>query len=145
MRTRSGSSSNLGHQARLYAEVQPTADETQFQLDNTSDRYYKSAYYELHKDQLQPVPAPRTSPPRMDLAGVLGSDATAAIAAAKKISFHSVGDTGRRRSTTSRRRSRRLRTRPAWPTRWRGTSGRAGPTPPPSSSTSATSSTTSAR
>ena len=94
MRTRSGSSSNPGHQARLYAEVQPTADETQFQLDNTSDRYYKSAYYELHKDQLQPVPAPRTSPPRMDLAGVLGSAATAAIAAAKKISFHSVGDTG---------------------------------------------------
>ena len=95
MRTRSGSSSNLvGHEGRLYAEVQPTADEAQFQLDNTSDRYYNSPYYLLHKDQLQPVPAPRTSPPRMDLAEVLGSDATASVAAAKKISFHSVGDTG---------------------------------------------------
>jgi len=95
VRTRSGSSSNLvGHEGRLYAEVQPTADEAQFQLDNTSDRYYNSPYYLLHKDQLQPVPAPRTSPPRMDLAEVLGSDATASVAAAKKISFHSVGDTG---------------------------------------------------
>ena len=95
MRTRSGSSSNLvGHEGRLYAEVQPTADEAQFQLDNTSDRYYNSPYYLLHKDQLQPVPAPRTSPPRMDLAEVLGSDTTASVAAAKKISFHSVGDTG---------------------------------------------------
>ena len=95
MRTRSGSSSNLvGNENRLYAEVKPTADETQFQLDNTSDRYYNSPYYLLHKDELQPVPAPRTSPPRMELADVLGSDLTAAVTAAKKIIFHSVGDTG---------------------------------------------------
>jgi len=95
MRTRSGSSSNLvGNENRLFAEVKPTADETQFQLDNTSDRYYNSPYYLLHKDELQQVPAPRTSPPRMELADVLGSDLTDAVTAAKKIIFHSVGDTG---------------------------------------------------
>jgi Calcineurin-like phosphoesterase len=91
----SAPSSNLyGSQDRLFAEVQPTADETQFQLDNTSAQYYDSPYYLLHKDLLQPVPAPRTSPPRMELADVLGSDKTDAIAAARKIVFHSVGDTG---------------------------------------------------
>jgi len=95
MRTRSGSSSNfVGNENRLFAEVKPTADETQFQLDNTSDRYYNSPYYLLHKDELQQVPAPRTSPPRMELADVLGSDLTDAVTAAKKIIFHSVGDTG---------------------------------------------------
>jgi hypothetical protein len=95
MGTGSTPSSNLqGQDGRLFAEVKPTADETQFQLDNTSAAYYNSQYYLLHKDLLQPVPAPRTSSPRMDLADVLGSDATNAIATAKKIVFHSVGDTG---------------------------------------------------
>jgi len=95
MAARSAPSSNLqGQDGRLFAEVKPTADETQFQLDNTSAAYYNSPYYLLHKDLLQPVPAPLKSPPRIDLADVLGSDATDAIAAAKKIVFHSVGDTG---------------------------------------------------
>src|SRR5205085_1430166 len=95
MAARSAPSSNLqGQDGRLFGEVKPTADETQFQLDNTSSQYYKSPYYLLHKDLLQPVPAPRTSPPRVELADVLGSDATDAISAAKKIVFHSVGDTG---------------------------------------------------
>jgi hypothetical protein len=95
MGARSAPSSNLqGQNGRLFAEVKPTADETQFQLDNTSARYYDSPYYLLHKDLLQPVPAPRTSPPRVELSDVLGSDLAGAVAAANKISFHAVGDTG---------------------------------------------------
>ena len=75
MGTGSTPSSNLqGQDGRLFAEVKPTADETQFQLDNTSAAYYNSQYYLLHKDLLQPVPAPRTSPPRMDLADVFRSE-----------------------------------------------------------------------
>lgn len=63
-------------------------------VDNTSEQYYNSPYYELHQYQMQPVPAPRVSPPHVELANVLGADALAPITAAKKISFHAVGDTG---------------------------------------------------
>ena len=84
----------LGNDERLFAEPHPTADETSFQLDNTSGRYYSSPYYEKHKGDLQPVPPPRTSPPRLDLADILPASVLDPIVAAKRISFHSVGDTG---------------------------------------------------
>jgi 3',5'-cyclic AMP phosphodiesterase CpdA len=79
---------------RLFADPTPGADETSFQVDNTSEAYYNSPYYLLHSKQLQPVPAPRTSPPHVDLANVLPAELLAAITAAKRISFHAVGDTG---------------------------------------------------
>ena len=63
-------------------------------VDNTSSAYYQSPYYTLHKNDLQPVPKPRTSEPRIDLADVLDADILAPIVAAKKLSFHAVGDTG---------------------------------------------------
>jgi hypothetical protein len=84
----------LGAHGRLFAEPQPTADETAFQLDNTSARYYKSPYYLKHRRDLQPVPAPQTTPPRLDLDQVLGSEVLDPVRAAKRLSFHSVGDTG---------------------------------------------------
>src|SRR5437870_3185667 len=84
----------LGNDERLFAEPHPTADETSFQLDNTSKRYYDSPYYKKHKGDLQRVPPPRTSPPRLDLADVLPGPVLDPIVAAKRISFHSVGDTG---------------------------------------------------
>jgi len=83
-----------GAGGRLFADPQPAPDEVSFQLDNTSAAYYDSVYYRLHKKDLQPVPEPRRSPPRIDLADVLQADFLAAITAAKKISFHAVGDTG---------------------------------------------------
>ena len=90
-----GTVSNLqGQHGRLFAEPRPSPDEKSFQVDNTSVQYYQSQYYLLHKDQLQPVPPPSTTPQRMDLADVLGDDVLGPITAAKKISFHSVGDTG---------------------------------------------------
>ena len=58
-----------GARGRLFADPQPAADEISFQVDNTSAAYYESAYYKLHKDDLQPVPEPRTPQPRVDLAG----------------------------------------------------------------------------
>ena len=84
----------LGQHLRLFAEPQPTADETAFQLDNTSVRYYNSPYYLLHRRELQPLPAPQLSPPRMELGEVLPDPILAPIIAAKRISFHAVGDTG---------------------------------------------------
>jgi hypothetical protein len=83
-----------GQAGRLFAEPRPNPDETSFQVDNTSERYYQSPYYTLHKDQIQPVPQPRVSPPRIDLGQVLGGDVLGPIIAAKAISFHAVGDTG---------------------------------------------------
>jgi hypothetical protein len=79
---------------RLFADPQPSPDETSFQVDNTSSQYYRSPYYLLHQKDLQPAPKPRTPQPRMDLSDVLGEDILGAIQAAKKISFHAVGDTG---------------------------------------------------
>ncbi len=91
-----GLSSNLiGAEGQLFADPSPAGeDETVFQVDNTSEQYYKSPYYESHEEQLQPVPAPRVSPPRMDLAKVLGEAPLAPYLAAKLITFHAAGDTG---------------------------------------------------
>ena len=47
-----------GTGGRLFGETHPGADETAFQVDNTSEAYYNSPYYLLHKNQLQPVPPP---------------------------------------------------------------------------------------
>jgi hypothetical protein len=83
-----------GAGGRLFADPQPAPDEGSFQVDNTSSAYYQSPYYTLHKNDLQPVPVPRVPQPRVDLATVLGANFLAPIVAAKKISFHAVGDTG---------------------------------------------------
>ena len=83
-----------GADGRLFADPQPAPDEIAFQVDNTSAAYYDSAYYKLHKEDLQPVPEPRTAQPRVDLADVLQPKFLKAITATKQISFHAVGDTG---------------------------------------------------
>jgi 3',5'-cyclic AMP phosphodiesterase CpdA len=79
---------------RLFADPHPASGETSFQVDNTSSAYYKSVYYKLHKNDLQPVPQPRTAEPRIDLGDVLGAAFLAPTVAAKKLSFHAVGDSG---------------------------------------------------
>jgi hypothetical protein len=84
----------LGGSGRLFANPVPGADEKSFQVDNTSDAYYSSPYYLLHMNQLQPVPGPTVAQPSMDLADVVGAPMIAALLAAKRIAFHSVGDTG---------------------------------------------------
>lgn len=83
-----------GAGGRLFADPQPAPDEVSFQIDNTSDAYYESVYYKLHKKDLQPVPQPPTAQPRIDLGDVLQPDFLTAITAAEQISFHAVGDTG---------------------------------------------------
>jgi kumamolisin len=90
-----GLSSNLvGPEGQLFADPHPGEDESAFQVDNTSDAYYKSPYYKAHEEQLQPVPPPRVSPPRMELAQVIGAGPLAPCVAAKRICFHAAGDTG---------------------------------------------------
>jgi hypothetical protein len=84
----------VGTGGRLFANPVPGADETSFQVDNTSAAYYNSPYYLLHQYQMQPVPQPSTPQPTMDLADVVGPAMIAAIQAANLIAFHSVGDTG---------------------------------------------------
>ncbi|HEV8105352.1 MAG TPA: metallophosphoesterase [Gaiellaceae bacterium] len=79
---------------RLFADPQPDTDETAFQVDNTSAAYYDSVYYKLHRAALQPVPPPREPQPRVDLTAILGADFLAPTVAAKKVTFHAVGDTG---------------------------------------------------
>jgi hypothetical protein len=63
-------------------------------VDNPSIAYFNSSYYLLHQKQLQPVPPPRISPPNMKLVDVVGAAMINQIQAAKKISFHAMGDTG---------------------------------------------------
>lgn len=83
-----------GVHGRLFADPSPSPDETSFQVDNTSADYYKSPYYLLHKNQVQSIPSPHVTPPRMDLSQILPAEVLEQISAAKKISFHAVGDTG---------------------------------------------------
>jgi predicted phosphodiesterase len=84
----------VGPDGQLFANPSPTPDEVSFQVDNTSDQYYNSPYYELHQYQLQQFPAPLVNPPRINLADVVGAQALASIVAARRISFNAVGDTG---------------------------------------------------
>src|ERR1700683_2962051 len=88
-----------GTGGRLFADPVPTPDETSFQVDNTSDQYYDSPYYKAHANDLQPVPAPTVSPPRIELSDVLAAELLNPIAAAKRITFHAVGDTGAAKQT----------------------------------------------
>src|ERR1035438_80528 len=84
----------IGNNGRLFADPHPGADENTFQVDNTSSAYFNSPYYLLHQKQLQPVPPPRISPPIMKLVDVVGTAMINQIQAAKKFSFHAMGDTG---------------------------------------------------
>jgi hypothetical protein len=84
---------------RLFGETHPGADETAFQVDNTSEAYYNSPYYRLHKNQLQPVPRPQIQPPRINLAEVVDASFVEGITQAGKIVFHAVGDTGAAKHT----------------------------------------------
>jgi Calcineurin-like phosphoesterase len=88
-----GSTPLQGPHGQLYAEPVPGADEVSFQVDNTSERYYNSPYYEAHKNQIQPVPAPASDTP-LKLEDFVDASIIQAITAAKRMSFHSVGDTG---------------------------------------------------
>jgi kumamolisin len=91
-----GLSQNLvGPEGQLFADPSPVGeDENAFQVDNTSEQYYKSPYYESHEKQLQPIPGPRVSPPHVELAKVLGEAPLAPYLAAEQITFHATGDTG---------------------------------------------------
>jgi hypothetical protein len=84
----------FGRDGRLFGEREPGQDESVFQVDNTSEAYFQSPYYKLHKLQLQSVPTPRVAPPQMSLADVVDDTFVAAIQGAGRIVFHAVGDTG---------------------------------------------------
>jgi hypothetical protein len=79
---------------RLFANPDPGKDETSFQVDNTSSAYYNSPYYLLHQLQLQPIPPPMVPQPSIKLSDVVSPALIAQIQSVKKITFHSVGDTG---------------------------------------------------
>lgn len=79
---------------RLFAEGQPSPDETAFQIENTSGAYYESPYFKKHEEDVQKVPPPRVNPPHLNLADVVGQDILKPIVDAKRLSFHTVGDTG---------------------------------------------------
>ncbi|SRR5579864_2468456 len=89
-----------GPQGRLYAEPKPTPDENAFQINNTSEQYYKSNYYKLHKSQVQSFPTrPNGVLPYLKLTDFIPGDLVDAINKAGKIVFHAVGDTGAAKSS----------------------------------------------
>jgi hypothetical protein len=89
----------IGTAGRLFGETHPGADETTFQVDNTSAAYYDSPYYLHHKNQLQPLPPPRHLPPRINLTDVVDAPLLKRITQAGRIAFHAVGDTGAAKQT----------------------------------------------
>jgi hypothetical protein len=84
-----------GPNGHLYADPNPSPDENAFQVNNTSEAYYQSTYYKLHKSQVQAIPPPRHGvPPYLKLTDFIPQDLADAIDKAGKIVFHAVGDTG---------------------------------------------------
>jgi hypothetical protein len=91
----SSSANLIGPDGQLYADPKPSPDETQFQVDNTSEEYYNSPYYKQHQYQVQPIPLPRSGAlPYLDLSDFLPASLIDSINTAEQIVFHSVGDTG---------------------------------------------------
>jgi hypothetical protein len=88
--------SNLvGPNGRLFAETKPGKDAVSFRVDNTSEAYYNSPYFLVHKNDVQPIPPPRKNVPmQLQLGDFTGPEIITAIQRAGKITFHSVGDTG---------------------------------------------------
>ncbi len=85
----------LGPHGQLYADPKPTPDEDAFQIDNTSEAYYNSVYYKLYKNQVQPIPPPRSGAlPYLSLSDFIPEGLTDSISSEEKITFHCVGDTG---------------------------------------------------
>jgi hypothetical protein len=85
----------IGPQGQMYADPKPSPDEDAFQINNTSAAYYNSPYYEKYKNQVQPIPPPRTGAlPYLNLTDFIPQALADAIDAAGKITFHCVGDTG---------------------------------------------------
>jgi Calcineurin-like phosphoesterase len=82
-----------GPAGQLFGDPAPGPDETAFQVDNTSEEYYDSPYYKQHENDVEAVPMGPPAQP-LDLQDVLGADFLAPIVAGKRISFHTVGDTG---------------------------------------------------
>lgn len=92
----------VGPHGQLYADPKPSPDENAFQVDNTSEAYYNSPYYLLHKSQVQPIPARRSGAlPYLNLTDYIPQNLINAIDAAGKITFHAVGDTGAAKTTRS--------------------------------------------
>jgi len=85
----------VGPGGRLYADPKPSPDENAFQVNNTSDAYYNSPYYTMHKNQVQPIPPPRMGAlPYLELSNFIPQGLLDSINAAGRITFHAVGDTG---------------------------------------------------
>jgi 3',5'-cyclic AMP phosphodiesterase CpdA len=82
-----------GPGGQLFGDPAPSPDETAFQVDNTSDAYYKSPYYAQHQNDIETVPMGPPGAP-LDLQDVVGASFLAPITGGGKISFHAVGDTG---------------------------------------------------
>src|ERR1700683_123279 len=85
----------VGPGGRLFADPQPGKDEVSFRVDKTSAAYYNSPDYPPHKNDFQQIPPPRKNVPmQLQLADFAGPAIISAIQQARKITFHSVGDTG---------------------------------------------------
>jgi hypothetical protein len=79
---------------RLFADPDPGPDETSFHEPNVDAKYYKTGYYFAHQNEIQPFPRPLPDPPRLDLAQILGPNLLNPILEERRMTFHSVGDTG---------------------------------------------------
>jgi hypothetical protein len=82
-----------GPAGQLFGDPAPGPDETAFQVDNTSEAYYKSPYYTQHEHDIEPVPMGPPAAP-LDLQSIVGEQFLAPIVAGNQIRFHAVGDTG---------------------------------------------------
>ena len=85
---------SIGKDNRIFAEQNPGADPTTFQVNNTSAQYFNSPYYLQHMNQVQQVPKPVVNPSHMNLSDIISDSDLQLIQNARQITFHTVGDTG---------------------------------------------------
>jgi len=90
------------------------------EVNTEAPALHQSPYYRLHRNDLQPVPPPRTTQSRVDLANVLGADFLAPIVAGKKLSFPRGRDSGAAEGEQLPD-GRAIGMRAASPTRWPAT------------------------
>jgi Calcineurin-like phosphoesterase/Iron/zinc purple acid phosphatase-like protein C len=87
---------STGDDTPVFAQPQPTPDETSFKVPHPSDA---GLYKKVNSKLLQPIPAPRggAAEPILTLADVYGDQGpakTTAVQQAGQIVFHAVGDSG---------------------------------------------------
>src|ERR1051326_5727281 len=78
----------------FFGEPKYVLGEIDFKNPTRDDRRYREPGFKEMSRIVKSVPDPKVTPPRMNLADIIGKESIQKIQKADRIVFHSVGDTG---------------------------------------------------